>query len=132
MTDKDNFVITLPIPEATLRAMNPAPAVVQFDPLGKYPGIPKARLADACGLLPHFVLTDDAPILANLEACYQFGIHENQRAMIDPDGMYHYPGDPDMAPFAVVRKGTERMFIYPNGVVAILGDDGSAFVTRLD
>lgn len=132
MSDKPDFIEELKIPQATLDAINPMSLPVQFDPLDKFPNVPQARLVEACGILPHFVLTDDAPIRANLEHCYQFGIHESSGGSIDPDGMYHFPGDPDLAPMAVIRKGEERMFIYRSAIVAILGDDGSCFVTRCD
>lgn len=130
-----DFEIELQVPESTLERIAPEQPqlpIAQIDPLAKFPGVPETRIIEACGLLPRFVLADDAPIRANLEHCYAFGVHEITGGTIDPDGTHHYPEDPDLYPLMVIRKGAERMFIYEAAIVGILGDDGATFVTRLD
>ena len=130
-----DFEIELQVPESTLERIAPempAAPIAQIDPLAKYPHASPARILEACGLIPRFVLADDAPIRANLEHCYAFGVHEITGGSVDADGTHHYPEDPDLYPYMVIRKGDERLFIYPSAICAILGDDGSTFVTRLD
>jgi hypothetical protein len=44
----------------------------------------------------------------------------------------HYPGDPPMAPLALIALRDERIFIYRHAYVAIFQPDGSFEACRMD
>ena len=113
---------------------------VNYDPLGKYPTASQKQLSEACGLLPYWVAewetlvrpTSDETLKSWLDKRYRFGMYELEKSVIEDDGTYKYPGDPDMAPFLSIDLGEYGVFYqYPHAIAAVPTPDGY-FVTRMD
>jgi len=95
-----------------------------------------SNLFEACGFIPEWVINDrdhdDLNIKDMLETHYPYGMFEMDKSVVDPDGTYHYPQDPDMFPLIKMKRGEETLYQYQHGIVAIVQKDGSSFVTRMD
>jgi len=94
------------------------------------------NLLEACGFIPEWVMYDkdhdDLNMKDMLETHYPYGMFEIDNSIIDSDGTYHYPEDPDMYPLIKMERGEETLYQYKYGLVAIVQKDGSLFVTRMD
>ena len=115
---------------------------VTYDPQGKYPNASQKQLSEACGLIPYWVTEwetlirgipeFDQGLKRWLDKRYRFGLFELSKSVIEDDGTYRYPGDPDMAPFIAIDLGEHGVFYqYPNAIAAIPTPDGY-YVTRMD
>lgn len=114
------------------KMIEPTPAFI--DPLDKY-NAPDEQLLEACGLLPYWVVDDrymDLPLKEALDKQYQFGLYEITGGKVDSLGIYKYPEDPELYPILVIVRKDETFFQYPYGMVAIVQEDGSSFVCRMD
>ena len=107
---------------------------IHFDPLREFTDIPQARLRDACGLLPGFVVSDahlHLSLKETLDAQYCCGLFD-LGGNVDAQGIYTYPGDPELHPFVKINRGDEIFYQYRNAIVAIVSEKGETFITRMD
>ncbi len=116
---------------------------IVLDPLNHYKGEKDARIMTAMGLLPYFVaeVSNESPAggpeaLAAMSGCYGFPVNnmlESGLGSVSEEGVYSYPEDPDMYPYAEFGVGTEiQIFVYPYGMVYIRDDDGFEAMARMD
>jgi len=105
-----------------------------LDPHEKFGDATNQEIAEACGLLPHFLDRKDGRTpREQFEANYQFGVHEMRGGTITDDGTYQYPQDPDLVPYMYAEFGNERVYIYRSGIVGIVNrETGDQFLTRMD
>lgn len=108
----------------------------KFDPLNHFQNVPQSRIIEALGVLPFWVCHPsywDHPLQEALELQYQFGPLINlERATVTPEGIHHYPGDPDQYPLISIKRGDETFYQYEHAIVAIINAQGTSFVTRMD
>lgn len=105
--------------------------IFNLDPFNAYEGAEPDALANACGLIPHFLDNEEEKALDCFNRHYPFGTHELVGAEIK-DGAMLYPNDPPLYPYMEVAHGNEMVYIYPHAFVAIVQPDGSSYVTRMD
>ncbi len=101
-----------------------------------YDHIPSQQLINACGLLPAFAINAayaELPLKGAMEAQYPYGLIELQDALVEPDGVFKYDGDPDQHPLVMVERGDEILYIYEHGMVAFVNPvEKTTYVTRMD
>lgn len=109
-----------------------------IDPNNKFPGVEQARILEACGLIPGWIMdwtlnhSEDLPLKDYLDQTYGFGLYAmGEKTTIDPDGTYHYPEDPDLHPLISFTTPLGTLYMYQYAIVAIPTEDG-LFVTRMD
>ena len=99
---------------------------------------PRVRVEDAVGLLPTFLSTDD-----ERGACEQFaanycgGWHDSKVGkggftMADSGRLLLYPGDPPIHALAMTTLRKEVIVVYEHAYVAIIQENGTFRVARLD
>ena len=116
------------------------------DPLGDFKGIPAGRLMAATGLIPHFVndVAMSVPVDAQeaydmMGECYGFPMSnmlgEGHSGSLSEEGVYSYPGDPDMSPMVkwVINgeKDTIEILMYQYAFV-VVRDKATTLMTRMD
>lgn len=92
------------------------------------------------GFLPSFLSIEDrTPWDDQLAQGYGYPLDWGSRATVTADGVYSYPGDPDLHPVAVTERNvgpvTERLYFYEYGFVAyaLISDEVTAIkTTRMD
>lgn len=88
------------------------------------------------GFLPYFFSEDDPrPAAEQLNEKYAHGggVRDIARFVFNAvDYTIQYPGDPAMEPFAISQLRNERLYFYDSAWLAIVQDDGSKIVTRVD
>jgi hypothetical protein len=112
------------------------------DPTDSYPQMGVMHLTEACGLLIPWacdvsMIDNNKPLWQTLEDFYQFPMPDWEGSVIGEDKMMRYPGDPDLAPVALITRrrasGQDMMLIYPYAIVAIKDiSDEDWRVTRMD
>lgn len=108
---------------------------IVVDPLGHYSKIPSRKIAFSCGILPVWVIKPEyinLPLLKTLKLQYHFPIHELDGATVADDGIFKYPNDPDQYPLIKIQRGKETFYQYEHAMIAIVQEDGSSYVTRMD
>jgi hypothetical protein len=110
--------------------------VIEIDPNGSFKGIPQQRLADVCGLiLPWLRVTPAGETIKNhILDTYQFPAPPLEGTTITDEGVWQYPGDPDLQPVmrATDMHTGEMMYMYQHALVAFLEPGKQPFCTRLD
>lgn len=117
---------------------------IKIDPTGKITedapkGQLKEHILDACGLIPHWVVSWNKEPEAGpkalfdfLDITYGFGMHK-MGGTLDADGTYRYPQDPPLYPLISMETRDGTLYQYDYGIVAIpMGDQGGHFITRMD
>lgn len=109
--------------------------LIQIDPLGKY-SASQDDIMQSAGFLPVW-LTDPSQFHKDAKTAlldsYGFGdIPEMDFGTIDADGTYHYEGDPDAYPIYKMTRGEETIFQYKYGIIAVIREDGSSWMARMD
>ena len=91
---------------------------------------------DILGLLPEiFRADDDRPAVeqANDRYAHGGGWFPQTGWTIEPGtGIAHYDGDPPFQPLCVAKLHDEMIIVYPHAYVAILQEDGSYQMARMD
>jgi len=91
---------------------------------------------DDLGLIPAFLDPEDPrPAAVQLDANYQHGggWRPQHKFKLNPsDKRIVYPGDPAMAPFAMIPFRDEQIYFYPYGYIAVVQADGSFEAARMD
>lgn len=115
---------------------------LMVDPTGHFKGVEEARLLQACGLIPGWIMdwtlnhSTDLPLRDYLDQTYGFGLYDmGPKASIDADGVYRYPGDSDLYPLISFSTPIGKLYMYQYAIVAIpVEKDGvtDTFITRMD
>ena len=108
---------------------------ITVDPLNKFYKHTQNEIMELCGIIPHFVVAKNYRhyrLKEALESQYGFPVYEIEEATISPEGVYSYPEDPDMYPLIKMTRDGETFYQYAYGIVAVIGSDGTSYVTRMD
>ena len=94
------------------------------------------RVMEALGYLPHF-LDEDNPdnCVKQLDQNYKHGGGWSKFEgfkMNMKDNSIKYPGDPPYRPLAKMKIRNETVFVYPHAWVAVVQEDGSYEIARMD
>jgi hypothetical protein len=107
---------------------------ITIDPLDMHTEIPQEHLVESLGYIPYFLkqrMSDETAKEA-LTRMYGFGeLFEMTNGKV-VDYVYKYSGDPDLYPIAEMTSGNTTVLQYKYGIIAILEENGSTFVTRMD
>lgn len=106
------------------------------DPTNNFLRTPNEDLLEACGFIPHWVVSpefQELPLQEALEIQYGFGsLIEMTGSKINENGVMSYPGDPDLYPLIRINRGDEIFYQYQYGIVAFINKDKDVFITRMD
>lgn len=107
------------------------------DPMGKYPNASGEQIFLACGQVPVWLNDlnnpDHESIKSIFSRFYVFGVFETKGGIVDEEGVYKYPNDPDLYPLIKMERGNEIVYQYRSGLVSIIDvETGNSFVTRMD
>lgn len=110
---------------------------IEFDPTNAFPGVPTFRLIGLSGIILDMIMDetdDDLPLREKLHNAYTHGggLFEMKGGLVEEDGTYLYPGDPPLAPAFKLIRDDETFYMYQHAIIAIVQEDGSAFVSRMD
>jgi len=110
-----------------------------LDPLNKFTKYKAYEIADVCGILPIWVLNYnffDKPLKDALKIQYGFPFGDddmsNFTGNVEADGTFTYPEDPTKYPLIRIVRGSETFYQYLDSWVAIVQEDGSFYVDRMD
>lgn len=111
---------------------------VSVDPTGKFEEVPDTRLLAATGFIPYFIqeVVWENSQTANgamhvMGEAYGFGVHL-MKGTVTAEGVYQYPGDPDLPPLVVFRLPTDiQIIVYQHAIVAVR-DGNNTLITRMD
>ena len=93
------------------------------------------QAADAIGFIPDFLQPNDKrPAWEQFHERYAHGGGWSPISgfKMGPTAELRYPGDPDLSPIVVITNRLETIYIYPHALVAIVQQDGSFEVARMD
>ena len=96
---------------------------IWFDPNGKYADQPADIIIGGIGVLGHWVSTcpigDD--LVEYLTSSYGCGkLYKTKDYTISANGIFSYPGDPNLHPYCKIVRKHETAYIYPHAIVAIV------------
>lgn len=97
-----------------------------IDPTGHYTklNVPPQNLVEAIGIIPSFIQEEecvDTHAMA-LEA-YGMGNAVIDGGIIKENGIYVYPGDPELIPFTYVKAGGYDIYTYEYGIISFVMED---------
>jgi hypothetical protein len=91
---------------------------------------------DQLGEIPHFLdESDPRPAREQFNVNYQHGGGWRPMlgfTMTPEDFVLHFPGDPPLAPIALMQLRQETILVYDYSIVAIMQPDGSFEAARMD
>ena len=107
----------------------------RIDPLGKFSHVDPHVMMNMLGLVQYWIdLYDERSFKQQVEDAYGFGsLHRfSDTGKVDANGIYRYPGDPELYPIAIWRREGETAYMYEYAIMAFVTADGETFVTRVD
>lgn len=107
----------------------------EVDPNNKFPHLSRHDMYSTLGYLPGWVMNSeffDKPLKEALDEQYCCGLFEMTGGVIDSNGVFRYPEDPELHPLIKIIRGKETFYQYQSAIVAIVQEDGSTFMTRMD
>jgi len=105
-----------------------------MDPLNKFQDMSKVHIMNNLGYVPSWagnIEYKDLPLKDALEIQYQ-PLYEIKGGIVDENGIYKFPGDPELYPLIKLTRNDEILYQYIFGMVSIVQEDGSSYVTRMD
>lgn len=106
-----------------------------IDPLKKYTTAGYDVMANMIGPIPTWVNFDDKrPFSEQVQEKYPFGdvtSWDVSSSTVSDEGVYSYPGDPDLSPLMSWGRGDDRMYLYEYGIIAFV-EDGVLKMGRVD
>ena len=104
-----------------------------IDPLNKFTAIDPKQLVEACGLIPSFISPEADDVMEEALLQYGMSLGEMVGGEIDKEGVYSYPGDPDLYPITRCEVGGKTIYIYEYGITAFVDNrNGESVVHRFD
>lgn len=95
-----------------------------------------AEIAEICGILPYWVIQYEnskltTGLLSYMQQCYGYPAQELTGGSVSSEGVFSFPGDPELYPLLKMQTGDETYYQYPYALLAIVNPKGT-FVTRMD
>ncbi len=117
--------------------------VITLNPCGKYKNKEAEHVWDAMGLLPYFIAEcalsstqGGSETFDAMGQCYgfpMFNMLEDGKGKVSEEGVYSYPQDPDLYPYAQFELGNNTtILVYPYGLVYFKDKDGYEAMARMD
>ena len=105
-----------------------------FDPHNKFHHLNKETIANSLGLIPMFFHDEMDDVVKEALEHYGFGGPPMTGGIIDDEGVYLYPGDPELYPLSKGAVKDKIIYIYSYGIVAFVDVDtkGETVVYRFD
>jgi len=105
------------------------------DPLNKFPHINPDDIVRSLGLIHGWAIHADD--YSGFKECLldhygQFYGGPLRGGIVNEEGYYVYPEDPDLVPLAGWEHDGETLYQYQYGIVAVISADGSQWITRMD
>ena len=107
----------------------------EFDPFDQFTNYTNSELNNTLGFLPGWVVNPEYfefNLIEALNKQYNFGLFESKETIITEDGIYKYPGDPDLYPIIKIVRGKETFYQYLYGLIGIIKEDGTSYAARMD
>ncbi len=107
---------------------------ITTDPHNKYPKRSPQHLTEMCGLLWAWIVHNTHESMKDrLITSYPFYSGEMTGGALNLEGVYTYPGDPDLYPLMMFETHTEVCFVFEYGIVGVVNrTDGCTWVARMD
>lgn len=112
-------------------------AKISVDPMHVYV-IYESEVLQACGPVPEWVLNGEYENMTILEALreqYGFPITHWDKFIVSEEGVLsstEYPNDPHYNPLIKIERNGETFYQYQHAMFAIVQEDGSTYVSRID
>ena len=106
-----------------------------IDPLDKFNHYSQSEIYNNLGTLLSWVLNGNyckKPLKEALNDQYGFGLFEMTGGTITKDGVHQYPEDQDLYPLIKIKRLNETFYQYLYAIVAIVQEDRSSFIIRMD
>ena len=104
-----------------------------IDPLNKFPFTEPEVLMEAVGLIPTFINPLAEDVMEEALINYGMSICPMTGGVVNKEGVYQYPGDPDLYPITRCKVGGKTIYIYSYGIIAFVADNsGETVVHRFD
>jgi hypothetical protein len=115
----------------------------KLDPLGHSPGVPGSKFADACGVLPIWIIEamkefdSVEDVTESVLSAYALPCSKAYGGIISEKGIYLYPEDLPLYPLMEIKTDKVRVLIYHYALIAFqsIDDHGrhsTHFMTRMD
>jgi len=109
--------------------------VIITNPNYHYTPADEAQIPEMVGIIPYWA--EDAnqaglTLKEGFAVSYGMPLYEMTGGTISNKGVYQFPEDPELQPLMSITNDTETCYIYPYGIVGIVGEDNSQFITRMD
>jgi len=105
--------------------------VYTVDPLKKFSHVDPEALVNELGFIPTFITEETDNVMEEALLRYGFGMGEMTGGVVEEDGTYKYPGDPDLYPLTRCKANDTVIFIYSYGIIAFVDKDTTT-VHRFD
>lgn len=106
-----------------------------IDPTNSF-NIGEGTINDILGILPLWVseIPEDEDLKNGLEEAYGMGsLYSMTGGLVEEEGTYIYPSDPELKPLVRCDRVNETYYQYHYGIISIVYKDGrDTFVTRMD
>ncbi len=91
-----------------------------LDPNQEYAHMQPEHIAEALGLIPTFISPHADDVVQ--EAIDQYGFHMggSMGGEVTDKGVYQYPGDSDLHPYAICKAGGKIICVYPYGMISFV------------
>ena len=103
-----------------------------LDPMEKFQNVDDWTMKNMIGLIPSFITTTTDNLVKEALRNYGFGGPE-MGGTVNKEGIYSYPGDPDLFPIACCRLMNDKtIYIYEYAIVAFIGFNKKDVIYRFD
>jgi hypothetical protein len=103
-----------------------------IDPTGKFSHAKTDDILEACGIIPTFFDRSMDDVVQDSIERYGYSFGGTMDTNIDENGVYRYPGDPDLYPYMSTTIKGITIYIYAYGIVGYRFQDGTAKWVRMD
>lgn len=108
---------------------------ITMDPHNRFPTVDKMDIYASFGYLPNWIETAEIngqTMRESLKENYCAPTIEIDGGELTKDGVYKYPGDPDLYAHGKWELNGEICYIFKYAIVGIINKDGTTFVTRMN
>jgi len=91
-----------------------------LDPNKKFGHMTDQELADSLGLIPTFIELEDEDVITAALNRYQFGGPSMKGGTVDSNGVYLFPEDPPLEPYATCMAGGKTIYVYAYGMISFV------------
>ena len=110
---------------------------IHYDPFDKFKEQEPRLLIYLCNVIlqwAHISVESDVSMKEVISEHYGYGLHPfGEEGSVDKDGVYTYPGDPDLYPISIISTPKEIIFCYMHEIIAIRNrESNEELVLRVD